>query len=176
MKRKHHGIFSVIIMVLVLVPAGIYAVGVVRSPGRADRSGLLQPLSAMTAPSVAVLKDISRLEKKMSDLVNPPEFKPTSIANILGGRYPETEVEMPADAFQDETAPLKAPTAPSLTFTFVSDRQKFCIIDGSFYGEGSELPDGGKVLKIEPQRVWVEKEGVTISVSPAESTRWEKVQ
>jgi len=27
MKRKHHGIISVIIMVLVLVPAGIYAVG-----------------------------------------------------------------------------------------------------------------------------------------------------
>jgi len=83
---------------------------------------------------------------------------------------------MSADAFQGEKALLKVPTAPSLTFAFVSDRQKFCIIDGSFYGERSELPDGGKVLKIEPQRVWVKKEGVTVSVSPAESTRWEKVQ
>jgi len=176
MKRKHHGLISVILMALVLVPAGIYAVGVVRSPGRADRIGSLQPLSPMTAPSAAVLKDISRLERKMSDLVNPPEFKPASIANIFEGRCPETEVEMSADAFQGEQAPLKAPTAPSLTFTFVSDRQKFCIIDGSFYAEGSELPDGGNILKIEPQRVWVKKEGLTASVSLTASTRWEKVQ
>ena len=44
-----------------------------------------------------------------------------------------------------------------LSFALVSKNKKFCVVDGSFYGEGSSLPDGGRILRIEPNRILIQK-------------------
>jgi hypothetical protein len=45
----------------------------------------------------------------------------------------------------------------NLSFAFVSDSKKFCVINGKFYSEGNTLPDGALIDRVESERVRVYK-------------------
>ena len=36
--------------------------------------------------------------------------------------------------------------------------RRFCVIDGSFYAEGASLPDGATIVKVETNRVLINKD------------------
>jgi hypothetical protein len=37
--------------------------------------------------------------------------------------------------------------------TFVSSKQRYCVIDGRFYRQGETLPEGPRVEKVQPEGV-----------------------
>ena len=174
MKRKYHGLISIVIIVVVLIPTAIYAVysfqGAKTKPFR-----LTGTSSEYTVPDMTVMKEISELERKMIELANPVEPESMSDQSIRFWHYSDNDYSRYKTIDQGgEKVNLTATYA--LTFTFASGEKKFCIIDGSFYPQGAELPDGGKILKIESGKVWVKKGELTTWISLPETTKWGEIQ
>jgi hypothetical protein len=175
MKRKHHGMISIIIIVVVLLPTAIYAVYSLQDPIMGNTVRLTGTLSEYTVPDMTVMKEIFKLERKMMDLNNPIELdsvsdQPIRFWHYSDQRYSRNKTIDPLG----ERVNFKA--AYALTFTFASGEKKFCIIDGSFYPQGADLPDGGKILKIESGKVWVKKGELTTWISLPETTKWGEIQ
>ena len=174
MKRKYHGLISIVIIVVVLIPTAIYAVysfqGAKTKPFR-----LTGTSSEYTVPDITVIKEISELERKMIELANPVEPESMSDQSIRFWHYSDNDYSRYKTIDQGgEKVNLTATYA--LTFTFASGEKKFCIIDGSFYPQGAELPDGGKIMKIESGKVWVKKGELMTWISLPETTKWGEIQ
>ena len=75
MKRKHHGMISIVIIVVVLIPTAIYAVYSLRIPVKTNSVRLTGTSSEFIVPDITDIKEISKLEKKMMELVNPSEVQ-----------------------------------------------------------------------------------------------------
>jgi hypothetical protein len=53
-----------------------------------------------------------------------------------------------------------------LTLSFTSPEKNFCMIDNKLYTQKDDLPDGGKILKIETGRVYILKDGKKLWLYP----------
>jgi len=175
MKRKHHGLISIVIIVVLLIPTAIYAVYFLQFPEKSNTVRLTGASSEFFVPDMTVMKEISELERKMTALANPIEPESMSDQSIRFWQYSDQHYPRHKTIDQGgEKVNFKA--AYALTFTFASGKKKFCIIDGSFYGQGADLPDGGKILKIESGKVWLKKGELTIWISLPETTKWGEIQ
>jgi len=175
MKRKYHGLISIIIIVVVLIPTAIYAVYSLQDPVRVKSLRVADGSSEYAVPDMVVMKEIPNLEKKMMELTSPVETASVADQSIRFWHYSDQNYFRHKTIDQEvETVNLKASYA--LTFTFASGEKKFCVIDGSFYPQGAQLPDGGKILKIEAGRVWVKKGESITWISLPETTKWGEIQ
>jgi len=174
MKRKYHGLISIIIIVVVLIPTAIYAVyffqGAKTKPFR-----LTGTSSEYTVPDMTVMKEISKLERKMMKLANPIEPESMSDQSIRFWHYSDNDYSH-NKTLDQRGGKVNLRATYALTFTFASGEKKYCIIDGSFYPQGAELPDGGKILKIESGKVWVKKGELMTWISLPETAKWGEVQ
>jgi hypothetical protein len=135
----------------------------------------METSSEFIVPDMTVLKEISNIESKMMELANPIEPASVSDQSIRFWHYSDQNNSRYKTLDQGgETVDFKATYA--LTFTFTSGEKKFCIIDGSFYPQGADLPDGGKILKIESGKVWVKKGELTTWILLPETTKWGEIQ
>jgi hypothetical protein len=175
MKRKYNGLIAIVIMGAVMLPTAIYAVYSSQIPVGIDTARLTDFTSEFTVPDAAVMKRLSSLEKEMVDMANPKESKSASDPNIRFWRYSDQDYRRYTSNNQAE-GKIDAKTAHTLTFAFASSEKRFCIIDGSFYAEGAELPGGGKIVKIESGRVRVKKGETTEWISLSETTKWGEIQ
>lgn len=175
MKRKHHGLISIVIIVVVLIPTAIYAVYFLQNPVKVNTVRFMETSSEYIVPDITVMKEISNLETKMMELATPDELESLSYQPIRFWHYSDQNNSRYKTIDQGgENVDFKA--AYALTFTFASGEKKFCIIDGSFYSQDADLPDGGKILKIESGKVWVKKGELTTWISLPETTKWGEIQ
>jgi len=175
MKRKHHGIISIIIIVVVLIPTAIYAVYSLKVPLKGNTFRLPGTSSEFVVPDMTVMEEISKLEKKMAKLANPIEPESLSDQPIRFWQYSDQHYPR-YNSIDQREGNVNFKTAYALTFTFASGEKKFCIIDGSFYPQGADLPDGGKILKIESGKVWVKKGELTTRISLPVNAKWGEIQ
>ena len=175
MKRKHHGMISIVIIVVVLLPTAIYAVYSLQVPVKGNTVRLTGTSSEFIVPDITVMKEISKLERKMMALTNPIEPESDSDQSIRFWHYSDQNYSGFKTTQQGE-AKVNFKVAYDLTFTFSSGEKKFCIIDGSFYPQGADLPDGGKIIKIESGKVWVKKGELMTWISLPETTKWGEIQ
>lgn len=175
MKRKHHGMISMVIIILVLVPTAIYAVYSLQIPVKSNTIRITRNSSEFIVPDNTVMKEISKLEGKMMKLVDPVGSESISDQPIRFWNYSNQHYSRSKSIDQGaEQVDLKA--AYDLTFTFDSGDKKFCIIDGSFYPQGADLPNGEKILKIESGKVCVSKGETTTWISLPETSKWGEIQ
>ena len=175
MKRKHHGLISIVIIVVVLIPTAIYAVYFLQAPVKSNTVRFMETSSEFIVPDMTVMKEISEIEGKMMELANPIELESVSDQPIRFWHYSDQNNSRYKTIDPGgENVDFKA--AYALTFTFTSGEKKFCIMDGSFYSQGADLPDGGKILKIESGKVWVKKGELTTWISLPETTKWGEIQ
>jgi len=165
MKRKYQGLFSIMLIFFTLIATVLYAWQVFGKMGNGIRIGRLKSLPDVTGPGPATVKEMGRLEKSMAGLVYPSKSDPTAVNLKLWGYQPMQSIQRTARSRQ---ADLPGRMDYSLTFAFASKMKRLCIINGSFYSEGSELPGGGKIVKIEPKRVLVNKHRLTQWIPLAE--------
>ena len=175
MKRKHHGMISIIIIVVVLIPTAIYAVYSLQVPLKGNTVRLTGTSSEFIVPDMTVMKEISKLEKKMAKLANPIELESLSDQPIRFWQYSDQH-HPNYKPINSEGETVNIETVHALTFTFTSGEKKFCIIDGSFYPQGADLPDGGKILKIESGKVWVKKGELMTWISLPVTAKWGEIQ
>ena len=90
----------------------------------------------------------------MSQLVYPSGSDTRPVDLMLFG-YHSTDTPRRASGARESRLPIDMDYV--LSFAFVSSRQRVCMIDSIFYGQGDELPDGARILKIESKRVLIQK-------------------
>jgi hypothetical protein len=175
MKRKHNGLIAIIIMGAVLLPTAIYAVYSSQIAGGMDTARLRAFPSDFTVPDTGVMKRLSILENEMVDIANPKTPKSTLDRDIRFWRYSSQNYHR-YTANGQEQEEIDSKTAHALTFAFTSGEKKFCIIDGSFYTQGAELPGGGKIVQIESGRVRVKKGKSAQWISLSEMAKWGEIK
>ena len=175
MKRKYHGLISMVIIVVVLIPTAIYAVYSLQDPIRDKPFRLTGPQSDYTVPDISVMREISKLERKMNEFIDKNEPDMVFDQPIRFWRYSDQYNSRHKTIDQGGEKHNLAATY-ALTFTFASGGKKYCIINGSFYPQGAELRDGGEIMKIESGKVWVKKGELTTWISLPETTKWGEIQ
>lgn len=165
MKRKYLGILSVSIIFLALSITALYVIDGSWKKGQGVRFSPIKPLLDFTVPGPSAIKEIKKLENRMPEFIYPPKSDPKDANLFLFGWQ---QVEKPKISAYSSAGEMSIPGDYSLTFAFTSDKKRFCIIDGSFYSEGSILPGAGKIVKIESKRVLVKKHKLSRWISLGE--------
>jgi hypothetical protein len=175
MKRKYNGLIAMVIIGVILLPTAIYAVYSSQIPVGIGKTRSPTFASGFIVPDAATMKKLSVLETKMVDMANPTESKSALDHDIRFWRYSDQNYHRYPTKNQREEM-VDGKTSYALTFTFASNEKKFCIIDGSFYAQGAELPGGGKIVEIKPGRVLVKKGESAQWISLSETTQWGEIQ
>lgn len=129
-------------------------------PWQETRPTLAKPLPALPdiqVPDDAVLNEMTALRKHLNRLAYPRAAASREVALGLFGYTPATPA-LRREA--GSTAGLTPPPAQFdyvLSFALAAGRRHLCLLDGQLFAQGAELPDGGRILAIEPDRVLIEK-------------------
>jgi hypothetical protein len=165
MKNKKRGLFSIGFMVVGIIFFGAYGIYTMGASFRFLPSGNIAMATHGVLPSKAVVNDIRRIDPELPGLIKLAEDSTPFDTRTFLGNIVDSEQEIVDIAVPDPEATLEVQRNNQLTFSFVSKSQRFCIIDGVFYPETAELPDGGIITKIETDRVWI-KDGENVSHVP----------
>jgi hypothetical protein len=155
MKRKHYGLLAIVAMVLSLAAIGLDAFQSLGKETMVPDSLRLKPPETASAPGPNTLREIERLDAELPGLAHPSASDITQVNLALFGYEPTEEREYTA------TGPgilLPPEMGYSLSLAFSGSTKSFCVMDGVFCEEGSVLPDGAHIVRIEPRRVLVQKE------------------
>jgi hypothetical protein len=157
MKRKYLGLLTANIMIIVLLLTASY--GIWKSGAKMNGlqiKKMITPLPVISAPNISVIKEMERLELEMDAFIRPQKEDITGIDLSLFGYQP---VKMAGHTLRMTTGEAIS-TDYVLSFALVSGKGRFCIIDNIFYEEGSFLPDGAEIVKIESSRVMVRSRNI----------------
>ena len=169
MKRKHSGLLTFILIFLALSVTVLYAI---HDHGKEiDKiriSSRAKPLPIISVPASSLVKEIEKLEKIMTDIPRPqrPDLSPVNLS-LFGYQ------KMGKLGFASRGKKIVLPTRMdyNLSLAFTSGKRRFCVIDGTFYTEEGHLPDGARIIKIEPNRVLIGKRQIKEWISIAERTQ-----
>ncbi len=156
MKRKQQGILSGMMIFSAMVAAGIYSLYALNTPSDVTRIQVAKSIPDIPVPSAAVLHDLAKLANKMHTLAQPVLSDPRPV-NLFPLGYADFKKKW--NGSSGDESEIRTPFDYSLTFAFQSDRRRLCIINGELYLEGTDLPDSGRILKIESKRVLIKKSG-----------------
>lgn len=105
-----------------------------------------------SVPPPDVIKEMEQLDAQLPSLAHPPGSDTPGVNLALFGYEP---IKKPKYTTQGKKVLLPPEMNYSLSLAFSAGSTGFCVMDGVFYEEGSVLPDGAKVVTIEPHRVLV---------------------
>ncbi|MCP4367846.1 MAG: general secretion pathway protein GspB [Deltaproteobacteria bacterium] len=177
MKRKHRGLITIGLVLPVLIAAAVYALGGFWKTGDKVSIHRMKPLPNIPIPETSTLREIDRLGKKLKSIAYPGGSQGGPVDLIMFGYQSIQESGQkydPATYGRQITLPVEMNY--SLTFAFSSEKERFCFVNNIFCGEGDSLDDGGRILKIEPGRVLIEKRGFKKWVFPDESKKRKKAE
>lgn len=158
MKRKYYSILCVLI---VLILSAVVAVRFFTDLSRKARVKALVPLKqviSVEVPDSQTIGEMERLEAVMNEFVQPLKTERFSVDLKLFGYQPVRKGKYMGS---EKNILLQPDMDYSLTLAFSAGTKRFCVIDGTFYQEGMSLPDGGRILTIEPNRVRIKKHNFT---------------
>ena len=159
MKNKHQGLVCLIILCLSF--AGILGYGVYLSSTLTGTIHVPGPIAIddIKVPDEGTLAHMNFLIPHLKDLGRPGKNNPDVDLKLFGFSRPSSSGKsvLPETGMvlQQEEEVL---FSYALTLCFASSKNSFCVIDGKLYPPGSLLPDGGKILKIENDRVFISKQ------------------
>ncbi|MBU0991960.1 MAG: hypothetical protein KJ737_05650 [Proteobacteria bacterium] len=159
MKRKYQGMLAAIILVSVTAVSVIYGLYGDGAGTQSRMEKVKMSYDQINAPDQKELGFIKRLDKDLSSLVFPggPDKMPANLF-LFGYQYPEENVRQ-----KTVSEPQIAPDIRldyGVTFVFSSKEGKYCMVDGHFYTEGADLPDGGNIEKIGESAIYIRKNRV----------------
>lgn len=148
MKPRYHGIFSVVLFAATLLIGGVYYYsGWWRSAGTRIQGTPAPPAHAWV-PSSRQIDAMQQLAAELPMLASPAARAGGAASLQLFGQRAETDLqEMTASRQVNEEI------VHHLSLTLMAGPVRYCIIDGDFYTEGAQLPDGAVVVAIDHQRV-----------------------
>ncbi|OGR13591.1 MAG: hypothetical protein A2277_07150 [Desulfobacterales bacterium RIFOXYA12_FULL_46_15] len=165
MKNKHHGFACLIVFGLSLASIlgyGVYladtVTGSIQIPGPAA-------VMEIKAPDDKTLAYMNYLIPHLKEIAGPGKNDSPVDLKLFG--FSPLPSFGKTDTFE-KSSQQEAGTASkqeemiifpySLTLSFASLKKNFCVIDGKLYEIGGVLPDNGKILKIQNDRVLIQKQ------------------
>ncbi|OQY14510.1 MAG: hypothetical protein B6I30_00310 [Desulfobacteraceae bacterium 4572_187] len=181
MKRKYQGLLTIGLILLVLVATTVYVLGGFWKTGNKVSIYRMKPLPNINIPETSALREIDRLGKKLRSIAYPSGSQTAPVDLIMFGYQSTAGYGQGSDQRTEQAAYQRQITLPvemnySLTFAFSSGKERFCFVNGLFCGEGDNLKDGGRILKIESSRVLIEKRGFKKWVFPDEEKKRKKAE
>jgi len=181
MKRKYQGILTIGLILPVLVATAVYALSGFWKTGDKVSVYRMKPLPNINIPGTSTLREVDRLGKKLRNIAYPGGSQTASVDLIMFGYQSIIEYGQGSGQRAEQAAYGREITLPvemnySLTFAFSSGKERFCFVNSLFCGEGDNLADGGRIIKIEPGRVLIEKRGFKKWVFPDEDKKRKKVE
>ncbi len=169
MKKKYQGLTSICLILSVLGVIVLYSIIASFEINDDLRINRQSPLSAMNVPSPSDFEEIQQISYKMAGLISPPGPSRLPVNLMVFGYQNDIQGNLGMQQ-NHRRSELNEQVNYSISFAFSSGKKRFCIIDGEFYKEQSDIQHGGKVLKIESKRVLVSKHGINkwISVDGSE--------
>jgi len=175
MKRKYHGLLTIGIILPVLIATAVYGITGFWKTGDKVPVYRMKPLPNINIPETSTLREIDRLGKKLRSIAYPAGSgnKPVDLIMFGYQSIPENGKQYEL-AVHGRQITLPVEMNYSLTFAFSSGKERFCFVNSIFCGEGDTLADGGRILKIEPGRVLIEKRGFQKWIFPDEDKKRKK--
>jgi hypothetical protein len=169
-KRKYYSILCVLIVLIFLAAVAVRFYMDLGKKGHARPIVPLKQVITVEVPDSQTIGEMERLETVMNELVQQVEAERFSVDLKLFGYQPVRKGNYMAS---EKNILLQPDMNYSLTLAFSAGTKRFCVIDGKFYQEGMSLPDGGRILTIEPNRVRIKKHRFTnwIPVGKQEGSR-----
>lgn len=157
MTVKRDGLLALLLLSLAAcAAAGYYFFGDWQPRGVAAPKPL-PTLADVQVPADTVLDEMDALRKHLNRLAYPRAAGRTGVPLTLFGYTPAAAgVRQGVRVASGEAAPI-AQFDYLLSFALSSGKRKLCIIDEHLFTQGASLPDGGRILTIEPERVLIEK-------------------
>ena len=158
MKNKYHGLACLVLLGLSF--AGMLGYGLYLADdltGSIHVSGPV-PIADIKIPDENTLAYMNFLTPRLESLGRPGRNDADADLRLFGFSRPSsTEASLLPET---DAAPRQEEIVFSyaLTLCFASSKKSFCVIDGKLYRPGGLLPDGGKILKIENDRVFISKQ------------------
>ncbi len=181
MKRKYQGLLTIGLIVPVLVATAVYALSDFWKTGDKVSVYRMKPLPKINIPETSALREIDRLGKKLRSIAYPSGSGTTPVdltmfgyQSIEGSGQESGQRFEPAAYGRQITMPVEMNY--SLTFAFSSGKERFCFVNSIFCDEGDNLPDGGRILKIESGSVLIEKRGFKKWIFPDEDKKRKKAE
>ena len=161
MKRKYRGILAIGVAIATILGVVLYAVNFSAS-NKSYAKRLNAPLlDASNLPEPNIIKQVHPLSREMPGLVFPksPESGTVNLS-LFGYRTEKKLPDMPEETQTDGKEAQPSKLEYSLSFAFSSGEKKYCIVDGKFYPEGADLPNGGKIEMIRSNCILVNRHGI----------------
>ncbi len=181
MKRKHQGVLTIGLVLPLLIATAVYTLGGFWKTNDKVSIHRMKPLPNINIPETSTLREIDRLGKKLRTIAYPGGSQPAPVDLIMFGYQSITESGKGPGQRYDLATYGRQITLPvemnySLTFAFSSGKERFCFVNSIFCSEGDSLPDGGRILKIEPGRVLIGKRGFKKWIFPDEDGKRKKAE
>jgi len=168
MKRKHYGLLALVVMALSFGAVGLAAF---KSLGKSTGESpflRLKPLETVSAPGPNAIREMERLDTELPSLAHPSGPDVSEVNLGLFGYEPIRKRKYSAVGGESLLPPGMN---YSISLAFSSATKGFCVIDGVFCQEGSTLPDGAQIVRVEPRRVLVKKGSFKHWIPVAKSVR-----
>ena len=171
MKRKYQGLASICMVLAAFIGSVIYAFTISWGGGTEPQGVRRAPENGVNVPSPAAVKTMMQASMTLADLANPSGRDADPLDLSLFGRQSGLNGPTGYNQVFSHT-PSAGSIDYSVSLAFSSGRKRFCIVDGAFYKERSDLPEGGKILTIESTRILVDKNSVhrwiSVDAGPAD--------
>ena len=151
MKGKYSGLITcTVALVAIVISISFIKLGIGRDVGQVYKIKHTPTSTAIDIPSQSSVKEMEKLDAVMDRLARIRETDTPGVNFILFGYQP---VERLRYSFNGKTHGVLTPMRYVLSLAFVSGKKRFCVIDSAFYEEGGNLPDGARIIRVEPDRV-----------------------
>jgi hypothetical protein len=162
MKNKHQGLAGLIIFALTVAGMLVYGVYLANNmTGSIHMPGPVK-IPEIKVPNASTMAYINFLVPRLTDLATLKKTTARVDLKLFGfnaalsdERGIKKHQPMTLIPVSSQEASKEVRFSYALTLCFASLKNRFCAIDGKLYKEEGVLTDGGKILKIENDRVLI---------------------
>ena len=152
MKKKHQGFVFIVIFFISFTGMACYSIYYSDNLSDSVHLSIPAPLPDLKLPNEKIIAYIEYLKQHLTDLYVAK--KHSDIVDLKLFDW------IPHDEKPDErikTKKIENGFSYTVSLAFYSATHSFCIVDNRLYPEKAVLPDGGKIEKIEDNRVLILK-------------------
>lgn len=170
MKPKFISIVSLFILLLGVGYGGYLLATRAAAPVKArDILDINKNKTDFTVPPAEDIKAVQRISQHLILIANPQLDQNKGIDLKLFGQHKVVSQY----TYNNEPADIDVEFPYLVTFTFISNENKYCYINKIFYSQGAVMPDGGRISSIETNRVLIVKnnisEWIPVQAKPTET-------
>lgn len=165
MKPKHNGL--AILIIFAVTGIGMLSYSILLSNQAIGSVRVTRPTTAkdIKVPDAPTMAYINFLLPKLDSIATTGNHVQPVSLDLFGYTppLPGTQTEGQEESISGTNSGKPKPSGEIenlsyvLTLSFTAKNKKFCMIDGKLFAENGALPDGGKILKIETGRVYIQK-------------------